>query len=96
MTDGESVETHYKPLCEHLNERDRRLFAANEAKSAPVLRAVNVEFFSMINPRPHPDPHAPRFPHGEPRVEPAVSIVQRADLPDELDARAASGDLMLR
>jgi CRISPR-associated endonuclease/helicase Cas3 len=35
-------------------------------KNAPVLRAADVEFFSMTNPRPYPDPHLPLFLHGEP------------------------------
>jgi CRISPR-associated endonuclease/helicase Cas3 len=59
------------------------------AKSAPVLRAADVEFFTMTNPRPHPDPHLPLFLHGDPRVDADVSIVWRADLPDPLDETAA-------
>jgi CRISPR-associated endonuclease/helicase Cas3 len=59
-----------------------------EAKSAPVLRTADVEFFTMTHPRPHPDPHLPLFLHGDSRVETDVSIVWRADLPDDLDETA--------
>jgi CRISPR-associated endonuclease/helicase Cas3 len=57
-------------------------------KRAPVLRVADVEFFSMTNPRPFPDPHLPLFLHGEPDSSADVSIVWRADLPELLDERA--------
>jgi CRISPR-associated endonuclease/helicase Cas3 len=60
------------------------------AKSAPVLRAADVAFFAMTNPRPHPDPHLPLFLHGDPRVEADVSVVWRADLSERLDAETAT------
>src|SRR6516162_4567475 len=34
MIDGESVLARHEALCDHLNERDRRLHAASEAKVA--------------------------------------------------------------
>src|SRR5208337_1041664 len=40
------------------------------------------------NPRPSPDPHLPLFLHGEPDSSGDVSIVWRADLPEQLDERA--------
>jgi len=61
---------------------------AAAAKSAPVLRAADVAFFTMTHPRPHPDPHLPLFLHGDPRVEADVVIVWRADLPDPPDKTA--------
>lgn len=51
-------------------------------RPAPVLRCADVEFFSMTNPAPHPDPHLPLFLHGDPKVETDVSVVWRADLTD--------------
>ena len=48
-------------------------------KDAPVLRAADVAFLAMTNPRPHPDPYLPLYLHGEPTSDADVSIVWRAD-----------------
>jgi CRISPR-associated endonuclease/helicase Cas3 len=50
------------------------------AISAPCLRAADLEFWSMTNPAPYPDPYLPLFLHGDPRIDTDVSIVWRADL----------------
>lgn len=49
-------------------------------KDAPFLRAADMDFLAMTEPRPSPDPHLPLFLHGDPRIEMDVSIVWRADL----------------
>jgi CRISPR-associated endonuclease/helicase Cas3 len=58
--------------------------ASASQKNAPILRAADIGFFVMTNPRPSPDPYLPLFLHGEARAEADVSIVWRADLPERL------------
>jgi CRISPR-associated endonuclease/helicase Cas3 len=53
-----------------------------QTRSAPVLRAADVAFFSTTNPAPHPDPYLPLFLHGEVNSDADVSIVWRADCLD--------------
>jgi CRISPR-associated endonuclease/helicase Cas3 len=72
------------------NERSVARDASAEPKSAPVLRAADIDFLAITNPRPHPDPHLPLFLHGDARVEADVSIVWRADLDDPLDEDTAA------
>jgi CRISPR-associated endonuclease/helicase Cas3 len=50
------------------------------AMGAPYLRAADLEFWSMTNPAPYPDPCLPLYLHGDPRIDSDVSIVWRADL----------------
>lgn len=48
--------------------------------SAPVLRAADLDFFSMTNPSPLPDPYLPLFLHGPVDDVAEVAIVWRADI----------------
>ena len=54
----------------------------SEAALPPVLRPADLDFWSMTNPSPHPDPHLSLYLHGDPRIETDVSIVWRADVTD--------------
>lgn len=57
---------------------------ADPGPSAPTLRRADVALFATTAPFPHPDPHLPLFLRGVIESETDVSIVWRADLPDEL------------
>jgi len=54
-------------------------------KSAPTLMPAHLDFFAQTNPTPAPDPDPAIFLHG-PKTEPeGVSIVWRADLPEDVE-----------
>lgn len=61
----------------------------SEAALPPVLRPADLDFWSMTNPSPHPDPHLSLYLHGDPRIETDVSIVWRADVTDIEDVGRA-------
>lgn len=54
-------------------------------KRAPTLMPAHLDFFAQTNPHPAPDPDPAIFLHG-PQTEPeGISIVWRADLPQQLE-----------
>jgi len=54
-------------------------------KRAPTLMPAHLDFFAQTNPNPAPDPDPVIFLHG-PKTEPeGVSIVWRADLPEDVE-----------
>ena len=83
-------------LADHIaSDPDAAKACCTQAQRPPILRAADLDFWSMTNPAPHPDPHLPLYLHGDPRIEAEVAIIWRADLTEaDLEDEERAGEIV--
>jgi len=86
--------TRMGALVDNLIEAELNRLQA-PTSSAPTLFPSYLDAWAQTNPAPWPDPDPALFLHGKQTARPDILVVWRADLPENLETKAAAHDISL-